>query len=77
MNTTLDIESRVIDVVAQALKQPVDRASLREDIAAWDSLRHIEIVFAIEDELQIRFDEDELAALDGVQALIDCARSKA
>lgn len=77
MSEVLDIELRVIEIVAQALKQSVTRDTTREATAAWDSLKHIEMVFAIEDELQIRFDEDELAALDSVQALVERARAKA
>ena len=77
MSEVQDIESRVIEIVAQALKQPVTRDTTRESTAAWDSLKHIELVFAIEDELQIRFDEDELEALDSVQAFVDRAQAKA
>ena len=77
MSEVQDIESRVIEIVAQALKQPVTRDTTRESTAAWDSLKHIELVFAIEDELQIRFDEDELEALDSVQAFVERAQAKA
>lgn len=77
MSEVQDIESRVIEIVAQALKQPVTRDTTRESTAAWDSLKHIELVFAIEDELQLRFDEDELEALDSVQAFVERARAKA
>ena len=77
MSEVQDVESRVMEIVAQALKQPVTRDTTRESTAAWDSLKHIELVFAIEDELQIRFDEDELEALDSVQAFVDRAQAKA
>ena len=77
MSEVQDIESRVIEIVAQALKQPVTRDTTRESTAAWDSLKHIELVFAIEDELQLRFDEDELEALDSVQAFVERASAKA
>ena len=77
MSEVQDIESRVIEIVAQALKHPVTRDTTRESTAAWDSLKHIELVFAIEDELQIRFDENELEALDSVQAFVERAQAKA
>lgn len=72
-----EIQERVLTVVALALKTPVTLATRRETLPAWDSLKHIELVFALEDELGIRFDEEQLAALDGVQELVDAAVGQA
>jgi acyl carrier protein len=38
---------------------------------AWDSLRHVELIFSIEDEFEIRFDEAELADLTSLHALTE------
>ena len=37
---------------------------------AWDSLRHVEVLLAVEGALEVRFDEDELAQLDSVEKLV-------
>jgi acyl carrier protein len=37
---------------------------------AWDSLRHVEVLLAVEGALDVRFDEDELAQLDSVEKLV-------
>lgn len=71
-----EIEERVLDVLSAALKCPVTTVSRRADIPAWDSLKHIELVFAIEDELELQFNEAELAALDSVAAIIELASAK-
>ncbi len=72
-----EIEERVLDVLSTALKCTVTAQSRRVDVAAWDSLKHIELVFAIEDELELQFTEDELGQLDSVAAIVDLALSKA
>lgn len=46
-----------------------DSALRREDVDAWDSLKHMEIVFALEDRYGVRFDESEFAALDTSAAI--------
>ena len=37
---------------------------------AWDSLRHIEILLAIEGICEVRFDEDEMGSLDTFEKLV-------
>lgn len=37
---------------------------------SWDSLRHVEVLLAVEGALDVRFDEDELAQLDSVEKLV-------
>ena len=48
------------------IKSGAGTHSTRANTPQWDSLKHIEVVFAIEDELQLQFDEEHLASLDSV-----------
>lgn len=64
-------EARVIETLSRALKAQVDAASTRDNTPTWDSLRHIEVVFALEDELGLEFSESELMELLGVQRIVD------
>lgn len=41
------------------------------DVPGWDSLANINIVFAIEEEFQIRFSDEDLASADNVGALAE------
>jgi acyl carrier protein len=36
----------------------------------WDSLRHVELIFSIEDEFGVRFEEAELPNLTSLDALV-------
>ena len=46
----------------------------RADIDRWDSLKHMEIVFALEDRYGVRFDESEFSQLDTSSAITAALR---
>jgi acyl carrier protein len=65
---SIDIEEAVCEVLGVALEQgrPVDPSFCREEQAAWDSLKHIQVIFALEDRFNVRFSEAEMPELDSV-----------
>jgi len=65
-----DIEKAVLEALQIVLKTEVDLSSSRENCAQWDSLKHIEIIFAVEDALGLQFDEAELADLNSVARIV-------
>ncbi|HEX5647914.1 MAG TPA: acyl carrier protein [Nitrospira sp.] len=71
------VEHTVRTVLTVVLKEPLNSADVtRQNTASWDSLKHIEIMFALEDELETQFLEEELAALDSVKKIVDAVLSK-
>jgi acyl carrier protein len=72
------VEDTVRTVLQVVLKEPLSSGAevSRENTASWDSLKHIEIMFALEDELETQFSEEELAALDSVKKIVDAVLSK-
>jgi acyl carrier protein len=69
--TSADIESEVRELLLRMLRLAGDprREINRESIDWWDSLKHMEIVFALEDRYDVRFDEAEFAELDSPAAI--------
>jgi len=67
------IETVVLTVLATVLKCHVNGDSTRKNTPQWDSLKHIEVIFAIEDELGLQFSEEALAGLDSVAHIVDGA----
>ena len=68
-----DVEARVAEVLALVLKlpsPPVEPLS-REEVPDWDSLNHIEILYAVEESFDVMFSEEEMAALDSSHAIVD------
>ncbi len=57
-----EIEKRLVEVLGTVLGHPVTASVVRAGEKSWDSLKHIEIVFAIEEQFGARFSEDEIAA---------------
>jgi len=68
MNTE-QIENKVIEIISAVLKTPVDSESSHETLKAWDSLKHVEIVFALEDEFDVMFEEEVLSELNSVKKI--------
>lgn len=68
-----EIERTVRDVLGTILRQRFEAGAgiSRGNTPAWDSLKHIEIMFALEDEFGIEFSEEELASLDSVPKIVD------
>ncbi len=63
----------VLSVLSAVLKCEVDDEGSRENLAQWDSLKHIEVIFAIEDELNFQFPEEMLPDLNSVESIVDAA----
>ena len=63
MKSRSEIESIVDDVLVKLLH--IDAAEThdasREKTAKWSSLMHIEIFFALEEQFDVRFDDDAIA----------------
>jgi len=62
------IQEAVCEVLGVALEQgrPVAPACCREEQPAWDSLKHIEVIFALEDRFKVRFSEADMQQMDSV-----------
>ncbi len=74
----IQIEQTVLAVLTTILNHPLpDGADItRLNTAGWDSLKNIQIMFALEDELGVEFSEDELAKLDSVSKIVDAVMAK-
>lgn len=69
------MDGKLKQVMADVFGVPpsrIDDGSSVESLAEWDSLRHMNLIFAIEDAYGIRFEDDEVACLTSV-ALIERA----
>lgn len=63
---------RVIPVVAEVMGVPVhqvDAASSAKTVESWDSLRHMNLIVALEDTFDVRLDEDVFARLYDVASI--------
>lgn len=68
-----DVETLVRECLSLVLKRQIDAGTSveRQNDGDWDSLRHVELIFMLEDRADIRFTEDEST---GIQSLNDIVR---
>lgn len=65
-----EIISSIAKKSAQDIKDSQDKDKL------WDSLLHVELVFALEAEFDIFFSPDEIAAIDTPAKVVEVVQSK-
>jgi len=69
----IQIEQKVSAVFSKILRMQFENnhSITREHLSKWDSLKHIEIMFALEDDLVVEFTEQELVDLDSFQNIVE------
>jgi len=75
----MDTLTRITPIFRQVFEDDgivIKRESTADDIDAWDSLSHINLVIAIEMEFNIRFALGELQALKNVGEMVDLIEKK-
>ena len=72
------VHSRVLDILAPVLEIESDNVTpiSRETCDSWDSLKHLEIIFALEDEFALKFSEEEIIYLDSSQQAVNILSGK-
>ena len=73
-----DLENTILTILEAVLKTaftPGEDVN-RENTPAWDSLKHLEIVFALEEQLEIEFSEQEMASLNSVATIVEAVERK-
>jgi acyl carrier protein len=71
------LETEVAKLASEILGETVGPEASRFTVAGWDSLKHMEIIFAFEEAYGVRLDEAEMASHSSVQALAERAMKQA
>lgn len=67
---------KVLDALRVVLKTEVNADTSVHNTPQWDSLRHIEVIFAVEDATGVQFDEAELGELNSVERIVAAVQAK-
>ena len=67
-----DPDAVIAEILTLILERPVSVGErvLREEEAGWDSLKHLEIIFAVEAALGVTFTPEDMAAINGTPSLL-------
>ena len=65
-------EERIRQILRLVLKAEVpDEGEIgRDALREWDSLKHVEIIFAIEDEFGVQFTEAQMEEIESLSSII-------
>ena len=72
-----DLRNSVLDVVARVMRvapDSINNDSSPDTIANWDSGRHIDLVIALEEELDITFDEQSILEMMNVGLVLEIVK---
>ncbi len=74
-----DIQHKVLEILSSILLVPMDdldQHSSPQTIPNWDSLKHMNLVMAIEEEFEVQFTPDEFLELLSVPAILETLSQK-
>ena len=72
------MELRIQNVFREVLEDEdfvLDRALKREDLEAWDSLTHIQLVLSLEKEFGVKFTTQQITKMQSVEDIISFLKS--
>ena len=67
---THEVEGQLLDLFQLVLRRPVDLSAMRQDIPEWDSLKHMQIIFGVEERFGVTFQEEDISVMNSIQSLI-------
>lgn len=69
--TQNEMESMLVETFSLVMKQPygLHEEVVRKQESAWTSLKHIELILALEEKFDLRFTEDEMVELKSLSAI--------
>jgi acyl carrier protein len=71
------MKERVFRIVSQIMGTPVDdihEDSSPDTISAWDSLKHMRLVLALEEEFSVRFSDQTIVGLLNVSEILKAVK---
>lgn len=73
----MDIQEKVIQVLVNILQVSPDNISTEttsDDVAKWDSLNHMNMILALEQEFGIRYDQEQMVNMLSVKEIIEVTK---
>jgi acyl carrier protein len=76
---TAPLIDRVLRIAADVLEVPAANISLQsspESLDTWDSVHHLNLVLALEQEFNVQFEPEEIDQMKDIQHIVDILGSK-
>lgn len=73
------MEQRVLKVLSKVFRVPVESLNMGsspDSVPQWDSLAHMNMVLAVEEEFGVSFSAEELVSLLNVELVVETLKAK-
>jgi len=73
------LNERVFKVISQVMNIPLEGVNERsspENIEQWDSLQHMNLILALEEDLKVKFTDEEIAEMTDVRLILKALKTK-
>jgi acyl carrier protein len=74
--TKTEIETGTLDILISFLGQDFSEESTRNNVSDWDSLQHMQIIFALEERFEIEFTEEEIPRMNSCEVIVGSIANK-
>jgi acyl carrier protein len=74
---TMDVQEKVIQVLVNILQVSPEEISTKttsDDVEKWDSMNHINMILALEQEFGVRYDEEQVVSMLSVGEIIEVTK---
>lgn len=71
--------NRVLKIVSQVMEIPLEQLneeSSPDTIETWDSLKHMNLILALEEEFDVAFSDEEIIELLSVEIIVETLKEK-
>ncbi len=76
MSEIENLTRAVMARVFQVAPEDITSGTSRETLSNWDSLKHMTLILALEEEFGVEFSDKEIVDLKSLQLLLDVLRNK-
>jgi len=73
------MKERVVEIVSQVMNVPIeqlDEDSSPDTIENWDSLKHMNLILALEEKFAVAFSDDEVIEMLSVRRIVEILEKK-
>jgi len=70
------MREKIINIVSRVFEVEVNENTDQKNCAAWDSLRHLNLIIELEDEFNISFEPEEIAEMKSLGKIEEIIKLK-
>ncbi len=73
------LKERVFKIISQVMDVPfeeVNESSSPENLGRWDSLQHMNLILALEEEFRTKFTDEEIVLMGNVSIILESLQNK-